>query len=381
MQGKIKFEIVSGLYCDFLGELVDRGFCIWTIESTEFGLTACCYACDYKAISRLAGNFQCRTKIIRKKGLYFKARKIFKRKSIVLGTALIFFYMFVFSHIIWRVDVISPSEKITEDVYSMLYAYDICAGSIFSQEKNSYVRQQIFLTVDNVGYITMNFSGGILTCKIDPAISKLPYLEDSTDGNIVASESGVIEDLRVYKGFSQIQRGQSVYKGDILVSATYIDRNGTLQQVMPRAYIKALCEKEYTVQVDFEKDILMRTGECEKMTSLKMLGKSINIGKADIKKWEKYDTERYCQNLSFMGFALPVTAETVKHYKKEMTHISRDEKSAYSTGVKIIEEMIKGDISFIEAENKEYRYMADDSSVTVICTVNGYYDIAKHNKY
>ena len=43
--------------------------------------------------------------------------------------------------------------------------------------------------------------------------------------------------------------------------------------------------------------------------------------------------------------------------------------------------MIKGDISFIEAENKEYRYMADDSSVTVICTVNGYYDIAKHNKY
>ena len=51
MQGKIKFEIVSGLYCDFLGELVDRGFCIWSIESTEFGLTACCYACDYKAIS------------------------------------------------------------------------------------------------------------------------------------------------------------------------------------------------------------------------------------------------------------------------------------------------------------------------------------------
>jgi hypothetical protein len=82
-----------------------------------------------------------------------------------------------------------------------------------------------------------------------------------------------------------------------------------------------------------------------------------------------------------MGFALPVTVETVKHYKKEMTHISRDEKSACSIGVKIIEEMIKGDISFIEAENKEYRYMVDDSSVTVICTVNGYYDIAKHNKY
>ena len=378
MYGKIKFEVVSGLYCEFIGELVDKGLCIWSVESTEFGITAVCFAADYKEIAGIAKKYQCRTKIIGKKGFYFRFRKILNRKGLLCGTVLVFLYLFLFSHIIWRVDVISPSENITQDVYSLLYANDVCAGSIFNQEKNSDIRQQIFINVDNVGYVTMNFSGGILTCKVDPAINKLPYLENSTSGNIVASESGIIEDLRVYKGFSQVQRGQSVYKGDVLVSATYIDRNGTLQQVMPRAYIKALCEKEYVAVIDYEKDIAVRTGETETEKNIKILGKSIRVRKADIKKWQKYDTEKYCRNVSFMGFMLPVTTETVKYYNKRDMHIIRDEKTAYSVGLKVIDEMIKGDRAFIEAESCEYRYTADENTLTITCTVKGYYDITVH---
>lgn len=377
MTGKVEFEIVSGLYCDFIGYLTETGIQIYSIKSTEFGIKAVCNASDYKKIARLAKRYQCRTKITAKKGIYFKVRKIFRRKGLVMGTALVFLCLYLFSHIVWRIDVISPSRNITEDVYSILYSDHMYAGSIFSQEKNNRLIQRIFLEVDDVGYVTMNFYKGVLTCKIDPAIEKLPYLEDSTSGNITATESGVIEDLRVYRGFSQVQAGQSVFKGDILVSSTYLDRNGTVQQVMPRAYIKALCQREYTAQIAFEKDIWVRTGEecCQK--TLKILGMDIVLQKTQIDDWAKFDMEKTFENVSFMGFRLPMTTETIKYYNKYKMHISKDENQAFNAGVKIIDEMIKNDKAVISVESKEYFSVNEGDSVTATCKVTGYYNITK----
>ncbi|MBQ9845367.1 MAG: sporulation protein YqfD [Oscillospiraceae bacterium] len=378
MQSKVRFEIVSGLYCDFLNCLVENGFYISSVENTAFGIKAVCLAADYGTVARMAKKFQCRTKILGRKGIYFKIRKILKRRGLVLGAVLVFVYLFVFSHMIWRIDVISPSENITQDVYSMLYAGDIYAGSLFSQQKNSRMIQHIFMEVENVGYVTMNFSKGILTCKIDPAINRLPYLQHSTSGNIVATESGVIEDLRVYKGFSQVQAGQSVYKGDVLVSATYIDRNGTLQQVMPRAYIKAACRREYTAQIDFEKDVWIRTGQTQQQTVVKFMGKSVEIIQPDTENWQRYDTEKTFESASFMGFCLPFTIEKTRFYNKELMHITRDQATAYAAGVKAVEAMIKADNALIDISEKCFSYTADADGATVSCTVYGHYDITRY---
>ena len=375
MLSKVKFEIISGLYCEFISYLVQEGYYISAIESTQFGVTAECMAEDYRNISRIAKRFQCRTNLLARKGVFFIIRPVLKRKGLLTGTAAVFICIFLFSNIIWRIDVISPDTNITKDVYGILYKNDIYTGSIFSQEKNSKTIQEIFIKVDNVGYVTMNFSKGILTCKVDPTQNKLPYLERSTNGNITATESGVIEDLRVYKGFSQVYIGQSVYKGDILVSSTYIDRNGTLQQVMPRAYIKAFCEKEYTAQVEFEKDIYVRTGSEENQIRLKMFGRNITMKKADISQWDMYEKELTYKPVSLFGFRFPATMEISKYYKKELVRVSKNDNTALYSAIKIIDSMIENDKSLIAITDKEYLYTSGEHSLNITCSVQGYYDI------
>ena len=377
MFSKVKFEIISGLYCDFLNFLVENEYCISMVEKTDFGVTAICYGQDYKSIARLAKSFQCRTKILKREGAYFKVRNILKRKGAICGVAMVFLCVFLFSNIIWRVDVISPDESIKKDVYSLLYTNDVCAGSIFSENKNRDIRQKIFMDVENVGYVTLNFHKGILTCKIDPAINPPSYLENRTDGNILATESGVIDDLRVYNGFSKVTEGQSVYKGDILVSSTYLDRNGTVQQVMPRAYIKALCQKEYTAQLDFDKEIYLRTGETQKQSVVKFLGLDITTEKADTDGWSNYDVERMFYPLTVLNFRFPVTVEETKYYNKNKEHITRDTKTTCLAAEKVIGAMIQQDFSLISEENRYYNYLVEENGMTVVCTVLGYYDITK----
>ena len=375
MTSKVYFEVYSGLYCEFLNYLVEKEIFVSLIKSTDFGFTAICMAKDYKKIARAAKNFQCKTKIIRKNGLYFKSRKVLARKGIVLSAALVFLYVFLFSKLIWRIDIIAPSKNITEDVNSILYENNCYAGAVFNQEKNQNIIQKIFMDVDNVGYVTLNFYKGILTCKVDATINKMPYLENSTSGNITASLDGVIEELEIYNGFSDIQIGQTVLKGDVLVEPTYVDRNGTLQQVMPRAFIKAYCLKEYSAQTDFNKEVFIRTGKYTEQVSLKFIGKKILIKKADIDAYKQYESEKYFENINILGFSLPLTKETIRFYEKESVSIEKDEQSAYDAAKKAVDTTIKSDTSLLVADKYEYYSKTTEDGVTVFCRVYGHYDI------
>ena len=375
MTSKVYFEVYSGLYCEFLNYLVEKEIFVSLIKSTDFGFTATCMAKDYKKIARAAKKFQCKTKIIRKNGLYFKSRKVLARKGIVLSAALAFLYVFLFSKLIWRIDIIAPSKNITEDVNTILYENNCYAGAVFNQEKNQNIIQKIFMDVDNVGYVTLNFYKGILTCKVDATINKMPYLENSTSGNITASLDGVIEELEIYNGFSDIQIGQTVLKGDILVEPTYVDRNGTLQQVMPRAFIKAYCLKEYSAQTDFNKEVFIRTGKYTQQVSLKLIGKKILIKKADIDAYKQYESEKYFENITILGFSLPLTKETIRFYEKESVNIEKDEQSAYDAAKKAVDTTIKSDTSLLVADKYEYYSKTTEDGVTVFCRVYGHYDI------
>ena len=377
MLTRVKIEIISGLYEDFLNYLIENEFYITKVRRTDFGITLICAAKDYCRIAKLARKFQCRTKVVKRKGVYFRLRRLITRKSVAVAVLSVFIYIFLFSKLIWRIDVITPNQNITEDVYGLLYKNEVYTGAVFNQDKNQNIIQQIFMNVEDVGYVTLNFYKGILTCKVDPVVERMPYLDSSFEGNIVATQNGVIEDLRVYSGFSQVKTGQSVTQGDVLVSATYIDRNGTLQQVMPRAYIKANCVKKYVAQVKLEKDVYLRTGDFTQRKTIKFAGKNFVIDKENLGDYTNYDVERTFEYADILGFKIPLTIEKVKYYRKELIKISKDEHTAYSAAKSIVETLIKNDISLEEIDSKKFEHYVQENVLNMTCTVQGHYDITK----
>lgn len=377
MLNKVKFEAISGLYCQFINYLIENEFYLISITRTEYGFTAICLAEDYFKIAKAARKFQCKTKVVKKIGIYFKTKKIIKRKGILVGICLIFLCTYIFSNLIWRIDVIAPTKNITEDVYSLLYKNDIYTGTYFNQDKNQDVIRQISSNVDNVGYVTLNFYKGVLTCKVDQTINRLPYIEDQTDGNIVANMDGVIQDLRVYNGFSDLKIGQVVTKGELLVSSTYLDRNGNLQQVMPRAYIEASCIKQYETQVDFNKTATVRTGKYAQKIVLKCLGKNFVVQDMKQTEYENYDAEKKFEYVKLLGFKLPITKEVTTYYEKEEIVIEKNEEQAFASAKKIMDDVIQSDSSLISADKFEYSQEVTENGVTLYCNVYGNYDITK----
>ncbi len=377
MLNKVNFEITAGLHNEFLNYIIENQFYIIDVKPTKLGFIATCMAIDYKTIAFIARKYQCKIKIIKKKGIGFKIRKLLQRKGLIAGAAVVFLSVIFFENLIWRIDVIADDKNIIQDVYTTLYQNDVYTGAYFSQEKNQQLIQKISRDVDNVAYITMNFYKGILTCKVDKTIEKLPYLENSTTGNITASMDGVIEEIAVYDGFSNLKPGQSVQKGEILVSATFIDRNNVLQQVMPRAFIKAYCEKNYEAFVPFEKNVKVRTGRFEENISVKFVNSKFEIKKCEKKPFEVYDYERIYKNVIFLGFRLPVTIEYVRFYEKSEIPVYKDSDSAKTAAKLVADAIIESDKSLLSEEAREYTYFQTDEGVKVLCRLRGSYDITR----
>ena len=164
MFGKIKVEVISGLYNDFLNELIQRGYYVSKVKPTQFGVMFCCYGKNYREIANIAKKHQCRTKVVKKSKAALKVKRILSRKGALCGAATVLIYIFLFSKLIWRIDVISPDSNITNNIYRLLYKNDVYAGAVFSQEKNQDIIQQIFVNMDDVGYVTLNFYKGVLVC-------------------------------------------------------------------------------------------------------------------------------------------------------------------------------------------------------------------------
>lgn len=374
---RVRFDVIAGLYNDFLNYLIENDFYITGIKSNNLGFSAVCLAKDYIKMARMAKKFQCRTKVIKKKGLYFKVKFILARKGILLGTVLLLLCLVLYSGIIWRIDIKTEDPKIKEDIYRLLYANEIYVGSVFSEEKNKSAIQEIFMKIDNIGYVTLNFSKGIISGEVEKEIKKLPYLEERHTGNILSSADGTITDLRVYNGFSQVVTGQTVQKGTVLVSATMLNKNGELMQVQPHAYVKAYCNKQYSSEVDFEKEAEVTTGEIQKQVILKTLGQNLQVKKAKIDNWDIFDSRVEFEYFKMLGFRLPLTVERTNYYQKEKINIKRDEKLAQDVAKNIIKTLIENDKSVIEIEKKDYYVEKKDNSIKVTCTVFGYYDITK----
>ncbi|MEG2192463.1 MAG: sporulation protein YqfD [Oscillospiraceae bacterium] len=377
MFDEIRFQVTGGLYNDFFNYLMESGYIVLHICHTTFGFSAICRGKDYLKISKAAKKFQCRTKVIERNGLYFKISKYIKRKGLIVGIGCFLALSYLFTLIIWRIEINTEDANLKNSIVSLLYSQEIYTGSVYSKEALQKATRYIYLQNEDIAFISLNFSKGVLTCHVDKSVKKEDYLSTATNSDIIATQDGVITQLRVYSGFSLVGLKQAVAKGDILVSATTLTANNHTAIANPRAYVEAYCEKTYSVSVPLNKNQPVYTGEILQQKSIKFMGKIYIYRDVDISQWSCYTSSVKINYCSFFGFKLPVTQEVKSYCRLKNSDIKLSGEKAFSAAKNQIYTIIRQDISLIKEEKRSYTKYESDEEVRVDCTVCGYYDITR----
>lgn len=330
----------------FINMTVSRGYNLWDIsQPRENVLTARVDVSVYPRLRHIARTCRCKMKISRKRGLPFTAVKMRKRKMLFAGAVIFFLALYVLSSFIWSVEVTSSRElrTITEQqVLDAAARYGIKRGALRYAIDNRKAAEALEKEFMEVSWVGIEIRG---TKVIIDVVEKIFPEEDerSRPGNIVAQKDGVIKEILVLSGEPKAAAGDTVKKGDILISGIIYpelpeereekagedtgDEDDKEQPEEPRyvsarGIVRARVWYEAKTRVPLVQHKEELTGQKQQVVVLRIGEEEVTLkNQAKGKKYKHFRTDRDIKRLSLWKYRLPVELVTTTYHQVEKVDI------------------------------------------------------------
>jgi similar to stage IV sporulation protein len=172
----------------------------------------------------LSGNVEySKSEILGFGGFLFNHRK---RWGIIAALAIVIL-MFVFSsNRVWDVRIIGCETGNEENILKELEKCGLSGGVSWSAKSKSKIEVEMLASSEYVSWLNINRRGTVAyVTVVDKAVHDEPEQKEGY-ANIVASCDAVIEEITVMKGIAAVKAGDSVKKGDLLISGIIPDELG-----------------------------------------------------------------------------------------------------------------------------------------------------------
>lgn len=208
-------------------------------------------------------------------GFIFRNRK---RYGIICGIALIVLIFLFTSDYIWDVRVEGNYALTKVRIEEELAEVGLEVGGRWSRLSKSIAERQALENIDELAWININRRGFVAYVTV----KEKEITDESTDYegycNVVAAFDCVIEEITVRRGIAAVKAGDTVKRGDLLIS-------GIIPNELGGGFVKAdgdvfgkLNEKQ-SVFVNRTEDLKAYTEESVNSLTIKIFGFSINIFK------------------------------------------------------------------------------------------------------
>ena len=212
-------------------------------------------------------------------------------------------------------------------------------------------------------------------------LKNLLWYEDKTV-NIVAKRDGVIVRVDALDGGKEVQTGEVVTKGQLLISAFMETRKSGFVLRSARGNVFAKTVHDFEVRVPLKVWKKNYTGNSKKQTTLYILGKRVPLITFGKKNYEYQDTSKEITKLTlFETISFPVRVE-IKHkteYKPEI--VTRSENDAKEIAMQKLEEKIEKELVDAKILSKNTDYTLEKNCVVLSCSVECIEDIAKELEF
>lgn len=182
-----------------------------------------------------------RIKISRKNGIPFFFFRYRKRKILFASIFVCMMILFALSRFIWKINI-NGNDSVTEDsMLQFLEEKNSSYGTYISDIDCTKLEEEIRSCFDSIIWTSVKREGTTLTVDVQenlvvasqPSNTQLPedfQKQEQKGYDLLALHDGTIESIYVRKGTPMVQQGDTVEKGDVLVSGALpiYDDSGTL---------------------------------------------------------------------------------------------------------------------------------------------------------
>lgn len=276
---------------------------------------------DFKRLPKLLKKSGVKLHILSKKGFPFFINKYKKRLGIFAGIIVFFSVLQFMSSLIWTIDVAGNKSVPKSEIINVCEELGIRVGTKSKSIDTKNTVQDLLLKSDKLSWASFNIEG----CKLTVNVTEItPKAEDnSTPTNLKAKADGIIKRIDVTSGNCVVSVGDTVHKGDLLVSGIIENMNET-KFVHSIGSIFVQTEEELLLEEPFIKEIEYPTGAIKKRRVLEIF--TLKIPLYIGREKGEFTTEKQSENLKLFSQSIPIKFHTKKFIFIEKSSQNRDYK-------------------------------------------------------
>ena len=318
----------------------------------------------FRMLRPIAKKTGCRVRILKKHGLPFLINRYRGRKTFLLGAALFVVLFYIMTSFVWTIEITGNEKIETQLIIEKLASMGVKPGVLKYRINSEKVADRIIMDVNGLSYVSVVVRGTKVKVEVAEGVDVPPMVPLSEPCDIVAGKDGVIKSIVVKAGQAAVKEGDTVKKGQILVSGNVPIKNMENNPRMVHAIGNILARTWYesTQPVELRVVEKIRTGRKKDNISLFLFSKKINLfnKKVSYSNYERVETEKFLsigENL-----VLPFGAVIETYYENQIIEadVSLEEakenaaNAAYRKALEDIPEgaqIVDRRIEFIETQN------------------------------
>lgn len=382
-RGTVRLEIAGAQPERLLNYCAENGIEFWdTSPCTDFAVSLSIHASDYPKLSEQNGKNGCEIKLLASKGGKNISKAIKKRWMFCILCGVCIVLLSVSSMFLWSIDI-EGNKKISDgEIMRALNECGVEYGTFWPLLSSEEVRSGVLMKMPDIAWMSLNVRNSRAEVVIHERIDKPEIINEKEPCDIIAEKSGIITKLSVLEGKQLVYAGDTVVKGDVLVSALMDSETGDDRFVRAMAVVEADTWYEISAQTPlYEERKIKKSGADRDF--------SIIIGKNRINFFSDSRNESLsCDKINKLGyislgraFVLPIgfAAEHTVEYETETVQIDISETAARmkESLKKELERRIDGG-KIISAE---YSVSKDGELLTVTLRAQCRENIAKEAAY
>ena len=195
----------------FLWDIKRRSACMMTLKVSIKG---------FKLLRPVAGKTGSRVGIMEKVGLPFILNRYRRRKTFILGAAIFLALFYIMTSFVWSVELTGNKMIGTEFFMKKLEEAGIRPGALKYGIDTDKAVNYLMLEVKELAWISLTLKGTKIKVEVVERIMPPELVPKNEPCNIVARRDGVIKAVIVKEGQEKVKEGDTVVKGQVLVSGS-----------------------------------------------------------------------------------------------------------------------------------------------------------------
>lgn len=212
------------------------------------------------------------------RGICGLARRNRWRIGTFLGLLTVIIAYFFLGSLVWDIRIEGVWGS---DAYAVRAALSDCGfdiGSSWREVDISQIRNDILGQCDSVGWLSINRVGGVAYVEVIPDTDGAVHpTVESFYADIVAAEDCVITDISVTCGTAMVSVGDTVRRGDVLISCLVRGDDGEIQLCRAEGRVEGECAVEFCVRVPRIESTVTRSVPVLDSFGIEIFGFSLNI--------------------------------------------------------------------------------------------------------